>query len=211
MIRRPPRSTLLPYTTLFRSIVENPLVPRMLEDHRVAITLVLLALLGAVFLRGFREAIGLAAFIVSAYLLLNLVVLAASFYEIFVHPQILQDWQSVLNTNYGTPQSMIAASLVAFPLLALGLSGFETGVSMMPLVRGESGDSPDRPAGRIRNTRKMLPAAARIMSFYRLTTSFGTAVLIPEEEFEEGGEANGRALAYLAYEYLGDTFGIVYD
>src|SRR3712207_8124327 len=72
MIRRPPRSTLLPYTTLFRSIVENPLVPRMLEDHRVAITLVLLALLGAVFLRGFREAIGLAAFIVAAYLLLNL-------------------------------------------------------------------------------------------------------------------------------------------
>jgi hypothetical protein len=192
-------------------IVENPLVPRMLEDHRVTITLVLLALLGAVFLRGFKEAIGLAAFIVAAYLLLNLVVVTAGFYEIFAHPQILEDWQSVLNTNYGTPQTIIAASLVSFPLLALGLSGFETGVSMMPLVRGEPGDRTDRPAGRIRNTRKMLTTAALIMSFYLLTTSFVTAVLIPEEQFEEGGEANGRALAYLAYGYLGDTFGIIYD
>ena len=192
-------------------IVENPLVPEVLENHRVAITLVLLTLLGAVFLRGFKEAIGLAAFIVAAYLLLNLVVVAAGFYEIFVQPQILNDWQTLLLTNYGSPQVIIAASLVAFPLLALGLSGFETGVSMMPLVRGEPGDWPERPMGRIRNTRRMLTTAALIMSFYLLTTSFVTAVLIPQEEFQEGGEANGRALAYLAYEYLGETFGTVYD
>ena len=192
-------------------IVENPLVSEVLENHRVAITLVLLTLLGAVFLRGFKEAIGLAAFIVAAYLLLNLVVVAAGFYEIFVQPQILNDWQTLLLTNYGSPQVIIAASLVAFPLLALGLSGFETGVSMMPLVRGEPGDRPERPMGRICNTRRMLTTAALIMSFYLLTTSFVTAVLIPQEEFQEGGEANGRALAYLAYEYLGETFGTVYD
>src|SRR5215210_3447523 len=66
-------------------IVENPLVPEMLVDHRVAITLVLLALLGAVFLRGFNEAISVAVFIVAAYLLLNLVVVAAGFYEIVPH------------------------------------------------------------------------------------------------------------------------------
>ena len=192
-------------------IVENPLVPELLDNHRVAITLVLLTLLGAVFLRGFKEAIGLAAFIVAAYLLLNLVVVAAGFYEIFVQPQIIDDWQSLLLTNYGSPQAIIAASLVAFPLLALGLSGFETGVSMMPLVRGDPGDRPERLMGRIRNTRRMLTTAALIMSFYLLTTSFVTAVLIPQEEFQEGGEANGRALAYLAYEYLGETFGTVYD
>ena len=192
-------------------IVENPLVPELLDNHRVAITLVLLTLLGAVFLRGFKEAIGLAAFIVAAYLLLNLVVVAAGFYEIFVQPQIIDDWLSLLLTNYGSPQAIIAASLVAFPLLALGLSGFETGVSMMPLVRGDPGDRPERLMGRIRNTRRMLTTAALIMSFYLLTTSFVTAVLIPQEEFQEGGEANGRALAYLAYEYLGETFGTVYD
>jgi hypothetical protein len=192
-------------------IVENPLIPESFGDHRVIITLVLLAALGAVFLRGFKEAIGVAVFIVAAYLLLNLIVVAVGFYEIVAYPQNLNDWQSVLLTNYGSPLAMISASLVAFPLLALGLSGFETGVSMMPLVRGEPGDRPDRPVGRIRNTRKMLTTAALIMSFFLLTTSFVTAVLIPQEEFQEGGEANGRALAYVAYEYLGDTFGIIYD
>jgi hypothetical protein len=98
-----------------------------------------------------------------------------------------------------------------FPRLALGLSGFETGVGLMPLVRGEPGDDPGRPAGRIRNTRKMLTLAALTMSFYLITTSFVTALLIPSEEFGEGGSANGRALAYVAHRYLGEAFGTVYD
>src|SRR3712207_7119072 len=33
MIRRPPRSTLFPYTTLFRSYVERPLELPALHDH----------------------------------------------------------------------------------------------------------------------------------------------------------------------------------
>ncbi len=98
-----------------------------------------------------------------------------------------------------------------FPQLALGLSGFETGVGMMPLVRGDADDDPEHPEGRIRNTRKMLTVAALIMSFYLITTSFVTTLLIPAQEFEPGGSANGRALAYVAHEYLGDVFGTVYD
>src|SRR3712207_8735258 len=31
MIRRPPRSTLFPYTTLFRSLVHGPLLPRVVH------------------------------------------------------------------------------------------------------------------------------------------------------------------------------------
>ena len=38
-----------------------------------------------------------------------------------------------------------------------------------------------------------------------------TTFLIPAAEFEPGGEANGRALAYLAHENLGEGFGTVYD
>jgi hypothetical protein len=192
-------------------VAENPLMPEFLHDQEVLITLVLLALLGVIFLKGFREAIGIAVFIVAAYLLLNLVVVAVGFYAIATHPQSVTNWTEVLFSNYGNPLVMVGASLLVFPRLALGLSGFETGVGMMPLVRGEEGDDPERPAGRIRNTRKMLTVAALIMSFYLVTTSLVTTVLIPHEEFEPGGSANGRALAYLAHRQLGDAFGTAYD
>jgi hypothetical protein len=105
---------------------------------------------------------------------------------------------------------MIGVSLLVFPRLALGLSGFETGVGLMPLVRGDPDDDPEHPRGRIRNTRKMLTTAALIMCFYLITTSLVTTVLIPHEEFEPGGAANGRALAYLAHRDLGDAFGTIY-
>jgi len=192
-------------------VVENPLVPEFFHGQEVAITLVLLALLGAVFLKGFKEAIGIAVFLVAAYLTLNLVVVAVGLYEIATQPQNLANWQSALFSNYGSPLAMLGVSLLVFPQLALGLSGFETGVSLMPLVRGGEGDEPERPVGRIRNTGKMLTTAALIMSFYLITSSFVTAVLIPLEEFESGGEASGRALAYVAHEYLGGVFGTIYD
>jgi hypothetical protein len=192
-------------------IAENPLVPTFLHDQEVAITLLLVAVLGAIFLKGFKEAIGVAVFIVAAYLLLNIVVVVVGFYEIATHPQNVAGWQNALFSNYGNPLLMIGASLLVFPQLALGLSGFETGVGMMPLVRGKEGDAPERPAGRIRNTRRMLTAAALIMSFYLITTSLVTTLLIPAREFGPGGTANGRALAYLAHRHLGDAFGTAYD
>jgi hypothetical protein len=192
-------------------VAENPLVPRFLHGQEVAITLLLLAVLGAIFLKGFREAIGIAVLIVGAYLLVNLVVVAVGLYEIATHPQNLSHWTGTLFSNYGNPLILIGASLLVFPRLALGLSGFETGVGMMPLVRGDPDDDPERPEGRIRNTRKMLTVAALIMSFYLITTSFVTTLLIPAQELEPGGSANGRALAYLAHRHLGDAFGTAYD
>ena len=194
-------------------IVENPFWPESLGDSTatlVIVTLLLVALLGGVFLRGFEEAIGIAVVTVGAYLLLNLVVVGVGFYEVFANPQVLADWQGALFSNYGGPFSMLGAAIIVFPLLALGLSGFETGVGMMPLVRGESGDDPEQPEGRIHNTRKMLTVAAITMCFYLITTSFVTTMLIPVEE-ARSGEAKGRALAYLAHEHLGDAFGTIYD
>jgi hypothetical protein len=192
-------------------IAENALMPAFLRDQEVAITLVLVVVLGAIFLKGFREAIGIAVVVVGAFLLVNLIVVAVGLYSIATHPQTFADWQGSLFANYGNPLVMLGVALLVFPRLALGLSGFETGVGLMPLVRGDPDDAPERPRGRIRNTRKMLTTAALIMSFYLITTSFVTAVLIPHEEFEPGGSANGRALAYLAHRDLGAAFGTIYD
>ena len=191
-------------------IIHNPFVPRAL-DHPVLLTLALLAGLGAVFLKGFREAIGLAVAIVVVYLLLNVLVIAVGFREIFAHPEYLPRWTNALVAQHGDPLMMIAVALLLFPKLALGLSGFETGVAVMPLVQGDPRDSDERPAGRIRNTKTLLRTAALVMSVLLIGSSVVTTLLIPPEAFVEGGEASGRALAYLAHHYLGEAIGTVYD
>jgi hypothetical protein len=177
----------------------------------VPVTLALIALLGIVFLKGFSEAIGLAVGIVVVYLSLNAVVVGRSLLEVARHPEALANWRNVLSLEYANPTAMVLAAMLVFPKLALGLSGFETGVVVMPLVQGDPGDDPKKPIGRIRNTRKLLISAAAIMSVFLITSSVATTVLIPAAEFEPGGEAAGRALAYLAHEYLGDVFGTAYD
>ena len=192
-------------------LAANPLAPGFLRGQEVAITLFLVALLGAVFLKGFGEAVWLSVFLVGAYLLLNLIVLSVGLYEVLAHPHAVIHWRDALLSGYGSPLGMIAVSALVFPKLALGVSGFETGVSVMPLVRGGSGDDPEHPAGRIRNTRKLLNAASLTMSFYLIATSFITIVLIPARAFGPDGAANGRALSYLAHLYLGNAFGTVYD
>jgi hypothetical protein len=191
-------------------IVENPFVPHAFH-HQVGVTLVLLAFLAAVFLVGFREAIGFAVLIVALYLGLNAVLLAMMGAEVLRHPEHLAHWREALFSKYHSTPRMVGLSLILFPKLALGLSGFETGVAVMPLVKGDPADDPLRSAGRIRNTRKLLTAAALIMTVFLIGSSVVTTVLIPPREFAEGGEANGRALAYLAHERLGEVFGTVYD
>ncbi|HQR31325.1 MAG TPA: amino acid transporter [Blastocatellia bacterium] len=201
-------------------IVKNPLMPDWLHHHVVGITLTLVAVLGAIFLKGFKEAIGLAVALVAAYLLLNLVVVSVGVYHVLINPQVISNWKDAmfaLPEVRGNPLLMIGFALILFPKLALGLSGFETGVAVMPLIKGEPNDEPAKPAGRIHNTRKLLITAALIMSFFLISSSLVTTMLIPAEEFraagngQPAGEAFGRALAYLAHAYLGHGFGTVYD
>jgi len=190
--------------------LENPFVPSWLNSQMV-VTLVLIALLGAVFLRGFKEAIGIAVVLVAIYLALNLVVIAVSIGEVLQHPEVATDWWRALTTQHGDPWMIIGIALLVFPKLALGLSGFETGVAVMPQVNGGEGDTEENPAVRIRYTKRLLTTSALIMSGFLITSSIVTTFLIPQKDFQPGGPANGRALAYLAHEYLGNGFGTVYD
>ncbi|HKY28514.1 MAG TPA: hypothetical protein VJM12_11300 [Pyrinomonadaceae bacterium] len=212
--------------------IENPFTPALFK-HQIGFTLVLIFFLGAVFLKGFKEAIGIAVFLVALYLLLNIIVIAFGLYELITHPSHFPEWKRALFEHpqvHGNPWFIILLALIIFPKLALGLSGFETGVAVMPLVKGDKdlsqndwnsihstrgrepvGKTKELLQGRIQNTRKLLRTAAIIMSVMLITSSFVTTLLIPAEKFAEGGEANGRAIAYLAHEHFGDIFGTFYD
>lgn len=190
-------------------VIHNPIIEEHLPqlDHPIMVTILLIGVLSAIFLKGFKEAIGIAVVLVIGYLALNLVVVSVGTYEIVTHPDLLYNWREAVftNANGGGTRSIfviIGLSLLVFPKLALGLSGFETGVAVMPLIK-----SPNR----IERTRKLLRTAALIMSFFLIASSFVTSVLIPAAEFEHGGKASGRALAYIAHLYLGEIFGTAYD
>lgn len=192
-------------------IIENPFVKAHfpIAEHPVPITLILVAFLGIVFLRGFREAVSIAVVLVAVYLLLNFIVIAVAARQIFESPHLLLEWRNAVTRAGGSGDfgirefgAVALLSLIVFPKLALGLSGFETGVAVMPLV--------ERP-NRIGKTHRLLLTAALIMSFFLIASSFVTSVVIPPEAFQPGGEANGRALAFIAHEYLGEIFGTIYD
>lgn len=193
-------------------IIESPVIPTWMHNKdRVLVTLLLLSLLSGVFLKGFREAIGVAAVIVAIYLGLNAYVLFVASQHLMDNPHVFENAWSALANRYQSPWNMLFVSVLLFPKLALGLSGFETGVAVMPLVKGDPDDDAKQPKGRIRNSKKLLATAAIIMCFYLTFSSVTTSLLITPELFAEGGEANGRALSYLCHKYLGHVVGSLYD
>ncbi|MFM8272799.1 MAG: amino acid transporter, partial [Gemmata sp.] len=233
-------------------LITNPHWPLDVADdgaktrQAVAVTSFLLVLLGASFMRGFREVIGLAVLIVGVYLALSAVVVGAGVAHLVERPDafhqlidrvqagewyLRQSERPLAGTGLFT---IIAISLLIFPKLALGLSGFETGVAVMPLVKGAAGDDPHEPKGRVANTRKLLATAAVIMSVYLISSSVVVACLVPPAHltkvdahgFEREGvadtdlKAKDRALAYIAHgenpdgkllPFFGEWFGTAYD
>ncbi|MFJ3582835.1 amino acid transporter [Streptomyces sp. NPDC090127] len=192
-------------------VVENPFFPEALHGHEVALTVALLLVLGGVFLLGFSEAVSVAIPLVAIFLALNAVVIGVGVAHVVTTPGAFSAWTDAFLGGGAGFGDLMAPALLAFPLLVLGLSGFETGVSMMPLVSADGAGDEERLRSRIRNTRRLLTTAALVMSVYLLASSFVTTVLIPEDEFKPGGAANGRALAWLAHEHVGEAFGTVYD
>jgi hypothetical protein len=224
-------------------IMPNPIWKDLTSDwtwfpsshHQLFLTYGLLIVLGGAFMRGFKEVIGLAVIIVGVYLLLNLFVIGSGVVYLVVHPSLFQAWYENVTTGNWHLHShsgellpvakshswwtIIGLGILYFPKLALGLSGFETGVAVMPLIQGDRSDDPKNPKVRIRNTRKLLTLAALIMSVALLGSSFVTATLITPEALEHGGPAADRALAYLAHgeaeepicPLFGEVFGTIYD
>ena len=200
-------------------LIENPFLEHFLKGQAVLVTLVLLGILGGIFLKGFSEAVGIAVVLVASYLFLNAILVFEGIRRIIAQPSLFHNWGQALHNMHGGGNVflLVGAALLAFPKLALGLSGFETGVSVMPLIQGGSKDTERRPEGRIVNTHRLLGSAAIVMSVFLILTSVITTLLIPEAEFAEAknglpaGKANGRALAYLFHKFFGDGFGTVYD
>lgn len=192
-------------------VVQNPLNTIPLMHSQMFVTLLLLAALGAMFLKGFKEVIGVAILLVGVYLTLSAVIITVGIYQVAMQPTLATNWWQALLTKHGSLWDLFKAAAIVFPALALGFSGFETGVAVMPQVKGDETDTPENPAGRIRNTGKLLTAAACIMAVLLISSSFVTTFLIPADAFHHGGEADGRALAYLAHHYLGHVFGTIFD
>src|SRR5262249_28510891 len=129
-------------------LVENPHLNSALHNQQMVITLILVALLGAVFLKGFLEAVGVAVVLVGIYLPLNVVVVAVGLWPVASAGHVVTDWSHALTTEHGNVLAMVGLALLVFPKLALGLSGFETGVAVMPHVEGDADDTEENPKGR---------------------------------------------------------------
>ena len=62
----------------------------------MGLTLLLIAILGAFFIRGFHEAIGLAVVLVGVYLVVNVVVILVGLSAVLRHGAVIHDWGQVL-------------------------------------------------------------------------------------------------------------------
>jgi hypothetical protein len=128
--------------------------------------------------------------LVVIYLGLNVVVITVAFGQVMAQPVLWSDWRAALTQEHGNLWVIVGIALLVLPKLALGLSGFETGVAVMPHINGDPDDTPAHPAGRIRGAKRLLTTAAVIMSIFLITSSMVTTLLIPPAEFQPGGAAN---------------------
>jgi len=194
-----------------RHAIANSYLHHYVGDAPVGLTLGLLVLLAIVFFLGFSEAIGLAQVVAIPYLVLNLIVLLRGVWELVRHQEAIRAWRLTL-ASHGDWTAIFIVSALLFPKLALGLSGFETGVSVMPLISNDGRSNGEGiPGGRIKATRYLLLSAAGIMSVMLLLSGVVTTLLIPASEYRIGGAAAGRAIAYLAHRFFGDKFGTLFD
>jgi hypothetical protein len=190
--------------TLSASDAATHLLSSSSNPWGMPVTLLLVGMLAAVFLKGFTEAVRVSVALVVAYLGLTTIVIVAGLWRIVTEDGHVADWTAALTSGHSSPWAMALVALLVFPKLALGMSGFETGVSVMPLIRGDR-------ATRIRLGRRLVATSAVVMSVFLIASSLCVTMLVPSDALAAGGDANGRALAWLAHDQFGDGIGNLYD
>jgi hypothetical protein len=148
---------------------------------------------------------------VCCYLALLTLVIASAIVYIARHPDVLRTWLDaifvtrqfdggpILPPSYAWLWAWLGMALWTFPQMALGLSGFEMILTIVPQVSAGNGQEPGTAAGRARNARKLMLAAATIMAVYLLSAVFVTTLLVPRSALMPDGAAEHRALAYMAH------------
>jgi hypothetical protein len=210
---------------------------RRLAEPQVATTLGLSILsfgLWQLFKRGaLRRTLTVTAAAVCFYLALSAVIIAIVFVHLLRHPEMMRGWLDEIflrgpSSGEGTSSwswAWLRIFLWSFPQMALGLSGFELIMTVVPKIRGGNGSEVESVAGRARNTRKLMLTATVVMAFYLVSAVFVTTLAVPRSELGPGGAAQHRALAFIAHgsaptdipgspdkiPLFGEQFGDLYD
>ncbi len=182
-----------------------------------------------------RNILRLALLVTVAYMTATGIVVGSGLKYISEHRELVDQWWASVLEHGGiwrkTPEihsliwRLLALVIPAFPQMALAISGFELSMTSAPLVKGWPDDTTENPRGRIRNCRKLMLAAALLMAVYVVASVFVCTLLVPRGRLGVAGEAEHRALAYLAHggqtaqhisatelnPWFGRRFGSVYD
>jgi hypothetical protein len=180
-----------------------------------------------------RRVLLVTAAAVVSYMLLISLVIGSALLHVVRHPQIWHDWTAEIFDV--VPADKVAAAgalawlgpwlsmlLWTFPQMALGMSGFEMILSVVPQVSGGTGAEEERVARRVRDTRKLMLIAAAIMAVYLTSAVLVTTWFVPYAQLEHGGAAEHRSLAYMAHgsplvsgatlnPLFGNRFGDLFD
>lgn len=181
-----------------------------------------------------RNILRLALFVTLAYLVLSGIVIGSGLRHIVQHPDLVTQWWARVLEHGGVWRKtddvhsliwrLFALVVCAFPQMALAISGFELSMTAAPLVKGRR-DNPHEPSGRVRNTRKLMLAAAALMGMYVIASVFVCTLLVPKGAVGLAQAAEHRSLAYVAHggplvenlpatginPWFGPKFGSAYD
>ena len=191
-------------------MLENPFLPAFLQGISSRSPCFSSRILGGVFLKGFKEAIGIAVGWWSRICSLNAVVVAVGFQHVRRTP-VCRQLAGGAVAQYGSPMMMVGVALLVFPEAGAGSlrvrdrrGGHAAGARGIRAIRRTPGGTDPQHAETSHHRRADHER-------FLMTTSFVTTLLIPTRSSKRVAKPTGRALAFLAHDFFGDGFGTAYD